>query len=197
MENANTLMNEETVWALLDRFAIVFVKMYDPTLSCPTPFSSLIDPALKNRINLWMETQDMYLFQTVISVFLQQISCKREPPELRNPGDRRLRKVCEYVHRHYYREIKLPEMASDIGMTEPAFCRFFKKATGEHFTDYVKKVRIDYAARQLLDTDDTVSGIGYNCGFNTADYFIRKFKEVKGCTPGKYRKLIENRESIE
>ena len=69
-------------------------------------------------------------------------------------------------------------------------CRFFKKAAGEPFTAYVNKIRIEHATEQLLNDGDSVSGIGYACGFNTIDYFIRIFKKLKGCTPGEYRKMF-------
>ena len=187
-----TLVKVQECWTLLDQLAAALVAVYNPSLSCPAPFSSLIDSLRRSRIEQWIEMQDGNLLQAVFSGLLQLLAGKNESVARTNPDDRRLRKIHDYVHRHYSGEISLRKPASDIGLSESAFCRFFMKATGEHFTGYVNKVRIEYAARQLRETGDSVSEIGYGCGFNTIDYFIRIFKKVKGCTPGQYRKAVES-----
>ena len=39
----------------------------------------------------------------------------------------------------------------------------------------------------LLTTKQSVSEIGYACGFNTLSHFNRLFRESKGCTPSEFR----------
>lgn len=185
METKTLLQNEECL-ALLDQLSVAFIVTYNPALSCPTPFSLLIDSECRNRIDRWIETQDHKLLQAVFSGLLQQFTANSEKVHV-NLIDKRLSKISEYVHRNYSRDINSRALALHIGMTKPAFCRFFKKATGETFTGYLKKIRVEYAVRQLRESNNTVEVIGYSCGFNTPDYFIRIFKKVKGCTPGKFR----------
>jgi len=189
MNTETSLSMESQYWALLDQLAVAFVETYDPALSCSAPFSLLINSSCRNRINQWMEMQEGRQAQAVLSDLLQQLTCKSEVvAAITTPEDKRLQKIFDYIHNHYSREIRLPKLALHVGMSDGSLCRFFKKATGEHFTDYVNKIRVDYAVRQLLETEDSVSEIGYSCGFNTIDYFIRIFKKLKGCTPGAYRK---------
>ena len=190
MKNENTLTDEKRCWALLDQLVVALVAAFDP--SGTTPFSLSIDSPCRNRINQWIGRQNIYLIQNVFSGLLQQFTCNNELEEQKPPSDKRLQKIYKYVHSHYSVDIRLQKLASLIGMTEPAFSRFFKKTTGKQFSSYLNKVRIDYAARQLLETGDSVSEIGYGCGFNTINYFIHIFKKLKGCTPGEYRKIIEN-----
>jgi len=190
MKNEFTLTNEKKCRALIDQLADAFAGFYDPPASGAAPFSARIDSLCRNRIDRWIEAQDGYVLQTVLTGLLHQLTGKNESPDTLSYGEKRLRKVTEYVHLHYRDEIRLQSLALHIGMTEPAFCRFFKKAAGEPFTAYVNKIRIEHAAEQLLNDGDSVSGIGYACGFNTIDYFIRIFKKLKGCTPGEYRKMF-------
>jgi len=191
MENGTALTYKNQCWALLDQLAVEIAGFYAPRSSCPAPFSSRIDSSCRNRIDRWIEMQNSYQLQTVFSDLLQQLNDESKPLETLSYSDKRLQKITEYVNRHYSGEIRVGKLAQDIGMAEATFCRFFKKTFGEHFTGYVNKIRIEYAVRQLLETKDSVSEIGYACGFNTIDYFIRIFKKVKGCTPKEYRKMYK------
>jgi AraC-like DNA-binding protein len=130
--------------------------------------------------------QDRELAHTLFSQFLQQLAVENEPAKPATLDEKRLQKVSEYVHRHYSEKIELQKIASHIGMAESTFCRFFKKTTGENFTGYVIKIRIEHAVRLLLETRESVADIGFKCGFATPHYFIHIFKEVKGCTPGSF-----------
>jgi len=192
MENGTALTYENQCWALLDQLAAKIAGFFFSGSSCPIPFSSLIDSSCRNRIDRWIDTRNSDQLQTVFSGFLQQLNDENNPEETPLYNDMRLQKITEYVHRHYSGKIRVRKAAQDIGMAEASFCRFFKKTYGEHFTDYVNKIRIEYAVRRLLETKDSVSEIGYACGFNSIDYFIRIFKKIKGCTPGEYRKNKSN-----
>ncbi|MDP5079714.1 MAG: helix-turn-helix domain-containing protein [Opitutales bacterium] len=48
-------------------------------------------------------------------------------------------------------------------------------------------MRLSRAARELLDTDDTVSDIAYECGFNNLANFNRSFLTRYKITPSEYR----------
>ena len=47
----------------------------------------------------------------------------------------------------------------------------------------------EQACEMLRDTTKSVLEISLDCGFENVSYFIRKFKELKGSTPQKYRQL--------
>ena len=53
---------------------------------------------------------------------------------------------------------------------------------------YVKQVRIQKAAELLASTKRKISDIGAECGFQEMSYFAKIFRELKGCTPGDFRK---------
>ena len=66
--------------------------------------------------------------------------------------------------------------------------RFFRKATGNSFTDFVNRVRISRACQLLMDTEQPISHICYEVGFNSAANFNRRFLEIKGMTPSDFRR---------
>lgn len=79
-------------------------------------------------------------------------------------------------------------IAAELGMSESRFSRFFRKATGNTFTDFVTRVRISRACQLLMDTDQQISLICYEVGFNNVANFNRRFLESKGMTPSEFRK---------
>ena len=79
-------------------------------------------------------------------------------------------------------------LAAELGISESRFSRFFRKATGNTFTDFVNRVRISRACQLLMDTDQQITHICYEVGFNNVANFNRRFLEIKGMTPTEFRK---------
>ncbi|MPR33278.1 AraC family transcriptional regulator [Salmonirosea aquatica] len=99
----------------------------------------------------------------------------------------RMQKVHNYVWQHFKDDIRLGEAASLAGMSEAAFCRYFRARANKTFTDYVSEIRIGHATKLLLDTSWTISQIAYESGFDTLSNFNRNFKKLTRQTPREYR----------
>jgi AraC-like DNA-binding protein len=89
--------------------------------------------------------------------------------------------------------VSLADLAGELGMSESRLSRFFKRATGNSFTDFVNMVRINSACRLLMQTDHFVADICYQVGFNNVANFNRRFLELKGVTPTEFRRQAEHR----
>ncbi len=100
---------------------------------------------------------------------------------------RRVAKVQEYIAQHYSEDIRLETLADLVGMTPVAFSRFFHQRTGLTLSNYIIDIRIGRASRLLVDSDQTVAEICYDCGFNTLSNFNRIFRRRKGCSPKEFR----------
>ena len=85
------------------------------------------------------------------------------------------------------------DMAKDLGMSESRFSRFFRRATGNTYTDFVNHVRINRACQLLMGSEHYITNICYEVGFNNVANFNRRFLEIKGVTPSEFRKQAENR----
>ena len=99
----------------------------------------------------------------------------------------RINEVCLFIQNNFNSNITLNQVASQIYLTESNFCKFFKKATGKTFSDYLNEIRINEASRLLLQTDKTISQISFECGFETLSYFNRVFLKKKNQTPSVFR----------
>ena len=99
-------------------------------------------------------------------------------------------KLCiSYMKEHYTEKITLQDLAGLIHMSENYFCSYFKAYTGVTPFTQLNNIRIKKAAALLLKSDDSVLNIAESCGFENVSFFIRKFKEIMGCTPKSYRKI--------
>lgn len=85
------------------------------------------------------------------------------------------------------------DVAAELGMSESRFSRFFRRATGNTFTDFVNHVRINQACQLLMNSDQYITNICYAVGFNNVANFNRRFLEIKGTTPSEFRKQAESR----
>lgn len=95
----------------------------------------------------------------------------------------RINKVYDYVFKNFANGIDLEKVASIIYLSPAAFCRFFKEKTNRTLFNYVKEVRIGYAAKLLLEKKYSISEICYKSGYNNLSTFNKQFKEIKGITP--------------
>ena len=104
---------------------------------------------------------------------------------------RRINEVYEYILENFSKKINLPDVAAIANMSDSAFSHFFKKSTNKSFTQFVIDLRIGYACKLLLESQDTISEICYKCGFSNVSNFNRLFKKNKGLPPYQYRKQYE------
>ena len=103
-------------------------------------------------------------------------------------SDKRLNKVYNFVLNNYQKEINLKTISGIANLSEPAFCRYFKKRTRKTFSDFLNELRISEACKLLLNKDVSISEAAFEVGFNNISNFNRKFKSLLGVTPTEYSK---------
>ncbi|MEP0049031.1 MAG: AraC family transcriptional regulator [Roseobacter sp.] len=99
----------------------------------------------------------------------------------------------DYLQRNFLDAPSLKEVADVVSMSESAFSRFFKNKTGNTFSDHVASLRLWMAGKLLLETDNAVTDICFEAGFNNIANFNRTFLRKMGLTPSKYRKASRQR----
>ena len=98
-----------------------------------------------------------------------------------------LRKACE--------EIRNPDHFSEgtqgfsrlAGRSPEHVARVLKQCTGHRPSDLVNEARLDYAARKLAISTDSILDISLTCGFSSLSHFYRLFRNRWGTSPRKYR----------
>ncbi|HMQ44797.1 MAG TPA: AraC family transcriptional regulator, partial [Mariniflexile sp.] len=99
--------------------------------------------------------------------------------------------IFKYVNKNFQNHISLDEIADEVSMTVPAFCRYFKKATGKTFTQMVNECRVVHATKLLNESQKSIADICFECGFNNFSHFNKQFNEITGKSASNYRKEIK------
>ena len=101
----------------------------------------------------------------------------------------RIRVMLQYIQEHYGEELTLLQIAKSAAVSKNECLRCFRSTIGFTPIQYLKQVRIQKAAQLLTSTNRQISDIGAACGFQEMSYFAKTFRELKGCTPGVFRKI--------
>ncbi|MHA8074078.1 helix-turn-helix domain-containing protein [Aquirufa sp. HETE-40SA] len=99
----------------------------------------------------------------------------------------RMHRIHQFVETNFQKPIDTQQIADEVNLTLPAFCRYFKKTTKLTYTDFVNQYRIQYA-KKLLIQDKNVTEACFESGFESLSYFNRIFKKWTGETPSGFRK---------
>ena len=92
-----------------------------------------------------------------------------------------------YLLGNFRHEIRLEELLRLTGMSKATFARQFRQHSGRTFTEFVARLRLQAACRELVETDRTILEIALSCGFNEVSFFNRLFRRVMSCCPTEYR----------
>ncbi len=69
----------------------------------------------------------------------------------------------------------------------------FKAYKGVSLVEYLIEVRMNYAKELLRVTNKSILTISEDCGYNSLSTFIKKFREINGCSPLQYRKKVQEK----
>jgi len=105
----------------------------------------------------------------------------------------RISGIVDFLTEHYHEDFAMSDLCERVGMTESSFSRYFRRATGNTFTDFVNRLRINKACQLLMETDRYITNVCYDVGFNNVANFNRRFLQVKGMTPKEFRRQAEAR----
>ena len=99
----------------------------------------------------------------------------------------RMHRIHQFVETNFQKSIDTQQIANEVNLSLPAFCRYMKKTTKLTYTDFVNQYRIQYA-KKLLIQDKNVTETCFESGFESLSYFNRIFKKWTGETPSGFRK---------
>lgn len=93
----------------------------------------------------------------------------------------------QYLGAHFSEKITLEDMAGRVYLSPTYFSRLFKEETGEPFTGYLNRIRIERSKELLLHRNLRLTDIAQLVGFEDQSYFTKVFKKLVGMPPLRYR----------
>lgn len=101
--------------------------------------------------------------------------------------DEAIRMVQHFIEQTYPNRLSVDELAEKASMGRRSFERRFKRATGNTVIEYMQRVRIEAAKRNLEMSRKNVNEVMFDVGYSDTKAFRDVFKKVTGLTPVEYR----------
>jgi AraC-like DNA-binding protein len=108
------------------------------------------------------------------------------PPAASLHGDDAVRRVRDFLHSEYARDLRLDDLARVAGRSRFRVTRAFAAAYGLPPHAYLTRRRLE-AARERLAAGEPAALVAADVGFADQSHLIRRFKASYGITPGQFQ----------
>lgn len=98
-------------------------------------------------------------------------------------------RAVEILHDRMRDSVRMAEIADEVGVHPVHLSRTFARHYGCTMGEYLRRLRVEVARKELVDTSRSLSDIAYGAGFSDQAHFTRVFKQLTGFTPRAYREL--------
>ncbi len=95
----------------------------------------------------------------------------------------------KYIDENYAENLHLDDLCRVSLVSKTYFCYLFKLMTKQTYSEYLQNVRMQHAMERLEQTDDSITQICFDVGFNDSTHFSRTFKKTLGVSARAYRTM--------
>lgn len=153
-----------------------------PTLGCDYDVANLYDE-LKNELQFRKSFYNDMAKTALTRFFVKILRNEKTENKKEKKASGRLKTLLDKVEKEFD-SITFEQACEFMAMDEAYFCRYFKRATGMSFTQYLNHIKIDNAVRMLRQDDGAlITSIAFSCGFGSIRHFNKVFKDLTGYTP--------------
>jgi AraC family transcriptional regulator len=99
----------------------------------------------------------------------------------------------ELVHERFSEALTLNDISNAAGVHPVYLSRAFRKHQRCTVGEYIRRLRVEYASRQILSSKATLLEIATSAGFSDQSHFSRVFKRQMGMTPTEYQRIHARR----
>lgn len=100
-------------------------------------------------------------------------------------------KIIKYIENHFTEPLTLDAIAAELSVSRSYVSRIFSEKIKMNFRRYLGVLRAEYAATLIRTTQDSLTVISENAGFESQSTFNRIFRDIYGITPREFRNNIE------
>lgn len=103
-------------------------------------------------------------------------------------GDELILKAQEFIENNPGAALSVDKICEHLPIGRRTFERKFKKCTGNSIAEYIQRVKVEFAKKQLEAGKKTINEITYETGYNDVDAFRKVFKKFTDLSPADYRR---------
>ena len=121
------------------------------------------------------------LYQLIFELYKNGVSTDNKKTG-ENRGRKTILTLLTCVEENFGESLTLEKLSELTGFNKRYICRIFKEYTSQCLTDYINDLKIDLAKHELQYTDNSITKVAYDAGFNDSGYFTKIFKKSTGIT---------------
>ena len=125
---------------------------------------------------------------SVLLVFLYRNYPEQFPINRINKKEERMLNIQSFIDMNFKEDIDLNLLVDTFFISKYYLSHSFKEVTGFTIKQYILLKRISYSKNLLYFTNNSITDIALDCGFNCQSSFIRSFKQKEDRTPLQFRK---------
>lgn len=172
---------KEQVYTLLASFLNALYQRY------PYLYDAL--PAIGSEEEISVYVMGLGTLSEIRELFVQILDFMKEHQQEQSGYSRIVWGVQDYIEKHYQEEsLSMAEIAGELHLSPAYLNVLFKQEMKVTLKQYLGNYRLEKAKRMLEQGYDKVTEIAKNCGFASANYFAKVFKEATDMTPMEYRR---------
>jgi len=99
-------------------------------------------------------------------------------------------RALDYIERHISEPFRVRDLKALTAVSTPTLVARFRQELSLTPIEVVRRERIRYAKRMLLENNDLIGTTAKNCGFGSLERFCKVFREMVGQTPLQYRQSV-------
>ncbi len=101
--------------------------------------------------------------------------------------DESIKKAQEFIENNFQNKITVDQLATMFALSRRNLERRFKKATANTVVEYIQRVKIEAAKKNLESARKNINEVMYEVGYNDTKAFRTTFKRITGLSPIQYR----------
>lgn len=109
--------------------------------------------------------------------------------------DESIKKAQEYIEKNFEEKITVNQIANMLAVGRRSLERRFKSATSNTITEYLQRVKVEAAKKNLETGRKNVNEVMYDVGYSDIKAFRTIFRKITGLSPLEYRKKY-NKEAV-
>jgi AraC family transcriptional regulator, melibiose operon regulatory protein len=106
-------------------------------------------------------------------------------------GLNKVERMACFIAQNYTDKLTVDQIGEFVDLHPNYAMNLFQKAFGTTLINYLTQHRVSHAQRLLATTDESVTEIAFQSGFNSISRFNDAFRRACGCSPRDYRKSHE------
>ena len=138
-----------------------------------------------------LEDMNKAITQAFINIIVARCLEFYELTEREEAGNDIVTQTVSYISQNFKESITLPGVAKTLGVSKYALSRVFSGVFHTNFNQYLNNTRLDYAVALLEYTQESITEVCMNSGFESQRTFNRVFREQYKLSPREYRNRMK------